>query len=181
MTKSVKTLAFRFFWRSMHWGSSFSVWKFLDHWASKTKAKSHCWHTNCRIRFVINYLAIHYTNIKKIGKYSQVKTKFASSFNLITNFHLIMQIDSSHILVILTDNSWAWSLRFVFRSLYSSFNLLSQLLDHSSWIVRWWICCPSILWQTVWHVCQSCSPCFICLSCFKDGICLEFAVTVTIL
>ena len=55
----------------MHSVSSFPVWKFLDHWASNTKTKVLCWHTNCRIHFVINYLGIHYTNIEKTEKSSQ--------------------------------------------------------------------------------------------------------------
>ena len=57
--------------------------------------------------------------------------KFASSVNLIKIFHLIRQIDSSHILVILIDESWAWNLHFIFRSLSSSFNIF-----HNSWIME---------------------------------------------
>ena len=123
MTNSVKTLTFKYFWRSMHWGSSFPFWNFFSHWASKTKAKVHCWNTNCRIYFFINNLGIHCTNIKKIKKNSQAKAKFDSSVNLITNFHLIRQIDFSHILVILMDDTWAWNLYFFFWSLYLSVNI----------------------------------------------------------
>ena len=136
--------------------------------------KVHCWHTDCIIYFVINYLAIHFTNIEKIKK------NFSGKNEIWFFCQLDKKLSSDQINHFLpyTGCNHRWYLAMK-PLLYHSIPLLVcqyllQLLDHGSWITKWCICCLSILWQKIWPASQSCLSCFICLTCFKDGMCLRF-------
>lgn len=176
---SFKTLAFRFLWRSSHWCNSFLVWKFSDYETSKTKAKAHCWRSNCRISFVIYYLGIRFTYIKRIEKYSQLKTKLPSSFTLIRKFHLIRQFDSSHILITLIYYNWVWNLHFIFLSIYPSVNIFYNfkvlvVRKQKEGFVNHFVGDKVLL------ACQSWTPGFVCSFGIRDCMCLRFSFMVPI-
>ena len=55
----------------------------------------------------LNLKSIDETSLlQKIEEYSKVKPKFASLVNLVVNFHLVRQVYSAHVLVVLMNYSW---------------------------------------------------------------------------
>ena len=122
-----------------------------------------------------------------LHKYPENQKKFSGKIEIcfFCQCHKKFSSDQINRLLPFTGYTHRWKLGME-PSLYLSiaflvFQYLSQFLDHGSWITRWRICCPSILWQTKFcHACQSCSPRFTCLYYFKDGLSLPFALTLPI-
>ena len=140
-------------------GQLFSCWK------------GHCWHINCRIHFVVNYLGIYYTIIDKIEK------KISNKKEIGFFYQLDKKLSSCQTNRLLPSTSYTHIRHLGMKpSLYLSiplliFQYLSQFHDHGCWITRWFIvqsftarqsltCLPIILatchflvlFQR-WHVC----------------------------
>lgn len=148
----VKTLAFRIFWRFMHWCSFFP---FNHH----TKVKFDCWYADCCIQLVINDLGIQFSGKDKTWFFCPLEKKVLSD----------QKIYSFHVLVIHRDNSWAWRLQFIFRFLYLSANIFHTYkmtglrLQHDGSVVH-----PYLL------------NFYMILSVFRDDMCLWFRLAIAV-
>ena len=94
----------------------------FENFPIKAKAKLHCWHTNCRIHFVINYLRIYYPNMEKIEKNWRKKWG-KNDICFFCQFDKKLSSDQTNRLLPHTGYTHRWQLDMK-RSLYLSITLL---------------------------------------------------------